>query len=388
MASNLDRARELLARKRDLAAPESDRLARLVAALEKGLDPRREAELARFLEGLDATTVFEVPASATRGTSDPRIPAFEDSDPGEDSGLCQACGGPVGPEGAAGHCAGCIAGGRGPFDERGDYVLVRRLGEGGMGEVHLALARATRRLVAFKVLREMPGGGDDELVVRFWREVEVLRQLDHPNIVRYLDSGDLGGRPFLVMEYVRGKTLARVLARKGRFGVRRAVEVAYQVAKALDHAFTKGVVHRDLKPDNVMIDAEARVRVLDLGLAKPIATSGASGITASGAVLGTLVYMAPEQLEDAKRADQRADVYSLGTILYEMVSGERAYSGEDRTKLFARKLRGEYRPLVHLAPDAPPALTAVVDRALARDPGARFRTPGEMRAALRALRSS
>ncbi|MBI4618127.1 MAG: serine/threonine protein kinase [Planctomycetes bacterium] len=398
MSSDLERALALLRdRPAWLAAPVERRLAQLVTTVENCARPESAGELAALLAELEAGAVLEARScdSPADRTSDPRIPRFEDSHDGEDDESirrteCAECGSEMAPEDSLDVnwkmvCVECIVTGAARVPVRGDYALLGRLGAGGMGEVYKAVERPTRRIVAFKVLKDFQTGHDAELAVRFGREIAILSRLDHPNIVRFLAGGEIDGHLYLVMEFVPGKTLRKVLAGRGRLDPVRTIQVGYQVAKALEHAFSHKIVHRDLKPENIMIDREGRVRVIDLGLAKPMISAGVSGITGPDACLGTIPYMAPEQVEDSRHVDQRADVYSLGTILYETASGQRAFTGQTRLALIDRIRTGSYVPLSEADPDVPAAIQAVIERAMARDPQDRFQTPGEMRAAIKAL---
>ena len=273
------------------------------------------------------------------------------------------------------------------FESIDDYAGVRRLGAGGMGEVYLVVRKATGELAALKALRRCDRSGA-ESIVRFCREARTGHLLDHPNVIRYLDTGYARGLHYLVLEYGGGRTVRDVLVHKGRLGVRLGIQVAYQVSKALEHALTHDVVHRDIKPENILIDRTKTVRLLDLGLAKSMSESGLSGVTRPGTVLGSLAYSAPEQLEDARRADHRSDIYSLGVVLYEMVSGRRPIAGHSPAEIVSAVMSGRYSSIRDVAPDAPEELERILARAMARRPEDRYPDPTEMGAALKALYAS
>ncbi len=285
------------------------------------------------------------------------------------------------------HCLACVAAGRGDFESIDDYAVVRLVASGGMGEVYLVVRKATGELAALKALRRCDRSGA-ESIVRFCREARTGHLLDHPNVIRYLDTGYARGLHYLVLEYGGGRTVRDVLVHKGRLGVRLGIQVAYQVSKALEHALTHDVVHRDIKPENILIDRTKTVRLLDLGLAKSMSESGLSGVTRPGTVLGSLAYSAPEQLEDARRADHRSDIYSLGVVLYEMVSGRRPIAGHSPAEIVSAVMSGRYSSIRDVAPDAPEELERILARAMARRPEDRYPDPTEMGAALKALYAS
>ncbi|MBI4612365.1 MAG: protein kinase [Planctomycetes bacterium] len=280
-------------------------------------------------------------------------------------------------------CLSCLAQGRGPFRTVDDYRLVKRLGQGGMGEVYLAVQNSLGRLVAVKVLREKTAE-DADAIVRFCREAKTGGMLQHPNIIGFIGTGRVEGVHYIVMEYARGKTV-RELLQKGRLKLIQAAKIAYQVTKALSHALAKDIVHRDIKPENILLDRMKTVRLLDFGMAKRMATAGSSGVTAAGTAMGTLYYMAPEQIEDACFADHRSDIYSLGVTLYEMATGVRPFTGRSESTIVAAILAGERAAAASIVPEAPASLDAIVARATALSPGSRYQTPDEMGADLKEL---
>ena len=244
-------------------------------------------------------------------------------------------------------------------DKLGPYEILAKLGEGGMGEVWKARDTRLNRPVAVKRLK-------GQFSARFEQEARAIAALNHPHICQIFDIGP----DYLVLEYIEGHPL------EGGGNVGDAVRLAMQIAEALDAAHRKGVVHRDLKPANIMVTSEGSVKLLDFGLAKQTAgaddTSTVEG-TAIGTVMGTAAYMAPEQAE-GKPLDVRSDIFSFGSVLYELLSGRRAFNGENAVSTMAAILRDEPAPL-----DASPTLQAIVKRCLAKPPGQRYQTVAELR---------
>jgi hypothetical protein len=261
----------------------------------------------------------------------------------------------------------------------GRYELADRLGGGGMADVFRAHDRTLDRDVAVKLMRPA-FATDPEFVERFHREAEALGVIDHPNIVRVLDYGAGADGPFIVMELVGGGTLWDIMRARGRVDQYVAAQIAAAIADGLEAAHVRGVLHRDLKPDNVLLDGEGRPKIADFGIAR---LAAATAITRTGELLGTPQYLAPEQMS-GDMVDERADVYALGVILYEMLTGARPTGGRTPSEIVARRLRVDPRPPSRLVPVAP-ALSALVMRALARDPGRRPRRAADLRAALLAI---
>jgi len=250
------------------------------------------------------------------------------------------------------------------------YEIVRMLGRGGMGVVYLAREVALERAVAIKVL--LPGmAADADSQERFRREARTAAKLTHPNIVPLHTSGVVEGMPYFVMGYVRGESLGERMRRQGRLPADDVRRILGGLADALDHAHRQGVIHRDIKPDNVLLDDESgRPMLTDFGLAKARA-SGAT-LTEAGTVVGTAHYMSPEQASGAGDLDGRSDLYSLGVMGYAMLSGQLPFEGTTFRDVIVQHITRVPPPLTDLAPDAPADLAEAVTRCLAKDPAGRW----------------
>jgi serine/threonine protein kinase/WD40 repeat protein len=261
------------------------------------------------------------------------------------------------------------------------YRILSKLGQGGMGTVYKAEQVPMTRTVAIKVMS--PDLVDDPAALgRFQAEVRAAAQLLHPNIVTAFDADQEGGLHFLVMEHVEGITLDRLVRQKGPLPVSQACHFTRQAALALQHAHEKGMIHRDVKPQNLMVTRAGQVKVLDFGLARLAGARGAAGATVTGAFLGTPGYVAPEQAKDARSADIRADLYSLGCTLYFLLAGHPPFQADTHLNLILAHFQDEVRPLTELRGDLPAGLWEVVERLLAKDPAGRFQTPQEAARAL------
>jgi len=278
-----------------------------------------------------------------------------------------------------------------PGAKLGPYEIAAPLGAGGMGEVHRARDTRLGREVAIKAL-PAAFAQDPERLARFEREARLLASLSHPNIAGIHGLEEAGGHRFLVLEYVEGETLAARLAR-GALAVDEAVEVCRQVAAAVEAAHESGVVHRDLKPGNVMLTPAGTVKVLDFGLARGGGAGGGTGATdlsasptmtyaatAAGVILGTAAYMSPEQAR-GRSVDRRTDIWSFGCVLYECLTGRRAFEGETVSDLIARILERE-PDLAALPAGVPPRVTELLQRCLVKDARSRLRDIGDARIAL------
>ena len=269
----------------------------------------------------------------------------------------------------------------------GPYEIRDQIGAGGMGEVYRATDTRLDRTVAIKVLPEHLAD-DPQRRERFEREARAVSSLNHPHICTLHDVGEQDGTHFLVMEYVEGETLQKRLE-KGRLPFDQALEFAIQIADALDKAHRKGVVHRDLKPGNIMV-TKAGVKLLDFGLAKLKGDAGPASafsqmptqdddkpLTAEGTILGTLQYMAPEQLE-GKEADARTDIFAFGAVVYEMVTGKRAFEGKSQASLIGAIMNSEPQSMAELQEMTPRALDHVVRKCLAKDADRRWQTAQDL----------
>ncbi|HEV3261717.1 MAG TPA: serine/threonine-protein kinase [Gemmataceae bacterium] len=256
------------------------------------------------------------------------------------------------------------------------------MGRGGMGVVYEARQTVMNRQVVIKVINKSLLD-NPEAVERFRREVQAAASLSHPNIVTAYDAEQAGDLHMLVMEFVPGQNLAEVLHKKGPLPVAHACHFVRQAALGLQHAFEQGMVHRDIKPQNLMLTPKGQVKVLDFGLAR-LRDAGprAGGLTQTGAFMGTPEYVSPEQATDARTADIRADLYSLGCTLYFLLTGRPPFTADTAVKLVLAHIEKEPTPLRELRPDVPEALSAVVGRLLAKDPGQRYQTPVELAQAL------
>jgi eukaryotic-like serine/threonine-protein kinase len=254
----------------------------------------------------------------------------------------------------------------------GHYRIERQLGEGGMARVYLAEDLKHKRSVAIKVLRS-----DLSAVMgseRFLREIEVVARLNHPNILGLHDSGEADGLLYFVMPFVEGKSLRARLEREGRLPLDEAVRITREVGDALQYAHEKGLVHRDIKPENILFQA-GHALVCDFGIAQATSQSR-DRLTRTGIAVGTFTYMSPEQLTDGGTVDQRTDVYALGCMLHEMLSGEAAFPAATPQMALVKKLSGTAPDLATLRSDVPRTVTAVLERALAVEPEDRYPTAG------------
>jgi serine/threonine protein kinase len=248
------------------------------------------------------------------------------------------------------------------------YELEELVGRGGMSSVYRAHDSLLERYVALKVLHEQYSK-DEDFVERFKREARSVAQLQHPNIVTVIDRGEQDGRQYIVFEYVEGENLKELVVRKGRLEVREALEIAIEVARALGFAHEHGLVHRDVKPQNVLLNGDGRAKVTDFGIARSLDVE--QGVTQTGTVLGTSNYIAPEQAS-GKHVDQHSDVYSLGVVLYEMLTGELPFPGESFVAVALKHVNEAPPSVVDVRGDIPPRVAEAVDRALEKEPKRRF----------------
>ena len=264
------------------------------------------------------------------------------------------------------------------------YEMQQRIGRGGMADVYLARDILLDRLVAIKVL--FPEyATDPAFVERFRREAQSAANLNHPNIVSVYDWGRSNNTYFMAMEYVPGRTLAEALHDVGQITAMKAAEVGIEVAAALSFAHRGNVVHRDIKPGNILIGSNGQLKVADFGIARALGSAADSNLTQVGAVMGTAAYLSPEQAQGGQ-PDPRSDLYSLGIVLYEMVGGRVPFSGDNPVSIAYKQVHEAPQPLNQLASDVPRAFEAIVARLLAKDPDLRYATAEAVRDDLRRFR--
>lgn len=278
------------------------------------------------------------------------------------------------------------------------YQILEKLGAGGMGDIYKAQDTRLNRFVAIKVL-STASSGEPERRRRFVQEAQAASALNHPNIITIHDILSEGGLEFMVMEFVAGKTLSDMIP-KGGLRFPQALKLAVQMTDALNVAHSAGIVHRDLKPANVMVTESGLVKILDFGLAKltdhgPMSSTSMgtdetqtiadAPLTVEGSIIGTVSYMSPEQAQ-GKKVDTRSDIFSFGVVLYEMVTGARAFPGDNALSTLSAILRDEARPMAEVAPDVPPQIEQVVKRCLRKSPDDRWQSMQLVNAALNALK--
>lgn len=264
----------------------------------------------------------------------------------------------------------------------GRYRVEARIGSGGMGEVYRGVDTVLDRTVAIKILLAQ-FARDVSFVERFRREAQAAARLNHPNIVGIYDSGADGETQFIVMEFIEGRTLADFMSAGGRFTPTHAVEVAEKICDALAYAHVAGVIHRDIKPANVMVTRKGEVKVMDFGIARIVA--GPQTAPQTSAVLGTAAYISPEQAQGLG-VDGRSDIYSLGAVLYEMLTGRPPFTGESPVAVAYKHVNESPMPPSLANPEVSPRLDAVLMRALAKNPANRYQTAEEFRADLERAR--
>ncbi|MFW6135371.1 MAG: Stk1 family PASTA domain-containing Ser/Thr kinase [Chloroflexota bacterium] len=253
------------------------------------------------------------------------------------------------------------------------YRLRRCIGSGGMAVVYEGVDMLLERRVAVKVLRQQ-FASDPEFLERFKREARAAANLDHPNIVTVFDVGQDGGRHYIVMEYVDGHDLKTIIRQKGRLSVAQALDIATQVSAGVGHAHKAGVIHRDIKPQNVLLTHSGRAKVVDFGIARALSESG---LTDSDTVWGSPIYFAPEQAA-GDPLTPASDVYSIGVMMYEMLAGSPPFQAENPTALAMKHLREEPPPLTARNSQVPPRLEWIVRKVLSKEPSARYRTADQL----------
>ena len=257
------------------------------------------------------------------------------------------------------------------------FRIEKKLGQGAFGSVFKAVELSSNRIVALKTIRPQLVSSEKD-VQRFMREAETGQKLVHTNITQIFSAGECRGNYFIAMEYVEGREVSHLIKEYGRLDVGYSMRVIIQIANALQHAFQRKIVHRDIKPDNIMVSHQGVAKLVDFGLAKTFTEAGQSGLTAPGEGMGTLAYMPPEQLDNALNADQRSDIYSLGATLYHMLSGQRPFE-EKTTRSFIKKILNHMPESIRrLNPAVPPELEDILNRALSKKPEDRYQQPAEM----------
>ena len=264
-------------------------------------------------------------------------------------------------------------------DTVGDYEIISLLGRGGMGRVFKVRNLISDRVEAMKSLLSY-ADADPERAERFLREIKVLAKLEHPNIISFRTAFRVHNELLMVMEFIDGSSLDRKLGRQ-RIELWRAVHYTCQVLDALSHAHESGVLHRDVKPSNILIAANDHVKLSDFGIAS---LTGDPGLTMTGRALGTLFYMSPEQMK-SEPLDESSDIYSVGVLLYEMVTGRVPFKGDSYYAILKAHMESKPVPPIELVPESPLELSRIVDQALEKKPAARFRKAEEFRAALQGL---
>ncbi|MFO0758237.1 MAG: serine/threonine-protein kinase [Byssovorax sp.] len=270
----------------------------------------------------------------------------------------------------------------------GRFTIVRLIARGGMGAVYRAVQPGEPRKVAIKVLHPETSG-DATMLARFEREADAMMRLSHPNAVKVIERGTDGPTSYLVMELVEGQSLKERLAARGKLSPSEAVDLITPVCEALAATHEAGLIHRDLKPENIMITDDPRSpgnevpKILDFGLAKPLDDQPGQQLTALGSVVGTPAYMAPEQVS-ARPVTIATDIYALGVLLYELVTGRLPFDSEDPLRIVWLHLHGEIDPPSKLVPDLPPALERAILKALSRQPEGRHQSALDLRDDLRA----
>src|SRR5215831_3934269 len=270
----------------------------------------------------------------------------------------------------------------------GRYEVLNELGKGAMGIVYLAKDPVIGRMVAIKTIRTSSFGEDDsesrEFRERFIREAQTAGILSHPNIVTIHDIGEdpETQTSFIAMEYIEGRNLKSLLAEKTKFSYEQIADIIAQVAEAIDYAHRKGIIHRDIKPANIIITTDEKVKITDFGIAKV----ASSNLTTTGQFLGTPNYMSPEQVSGAP-VDGRSDIFSLGVVLYELLTKRKPFQGENLTAISYKIVHEDFTPPAELSREVPPEFNPIVARAMAKDPWNRYQRGKDLALALYQLRA-
>src|SRR5262245_40408067 len=267
------------------------------------------------------------------------------------------------------------------------YEIKSRIGRGGMGDLYLASDPNIGRLVALKLLNATLDSA--ELRERFAREARALAALNHPNIVNIYDTGEFDDSPFIVMEYIRGETLAEMIKRRAPLSVSQKLKLMEDLCAGLAQAHEAGIIHRDIKPANLMVDQQGRLKILDFGIARVVESSKTRvgmPLTQVNVMIGTPGYMSPEQIEGGE-IDHRSDIFAVGAVCYELLSYDEAFAGGNTRQIEASVLRGQTRPLSSLVPGLDPEIDDIVLRALKTDPNKRYQDAATFERALARVRA-
>ena len=268
----------------------------------------------------------------------------------------------------------------------GRYEIKSLIGRGGMGDLYLAHDPNTNRFVAIKLLNATLDSSD--LRERFAREARALAALNHPNIVNIYDTGEFDGSPFIVMEYVRGETLAEMIKRRAVLSVSEKLELMSELCAGLAQAHEADIIHRDIKPANLMVDAQGRLKILDFGIARVAEdnrTRVGLPLTQVNMMIGTPGYMSPEQIEGGE-VDHRSDIFAVGAVCYELFSYSEAFAGGNTVQIEQQVLRGKPAPLTSVVPGLDPEIDEIIQRALKRDPNKRYQDAATFEKALDRIR--
>ncbi len=263
----------------------------------------------------------------------------------------------------------------------GPYQVLAPIGKGGMGTVYLARDSKTKRLLAIKILSPKRAKQEERTLVRFQREMEISKRLNHPHIALTFDSGESKGVYFIAMEYIPGKTLSKNIIEKGPLKVQRAARLFLEVVSGLDHAHTQGVIHRDLKPSNIMITPNGHAKILDLGFAlmEGEVSVAREIIGGQGIVVGSMDWIAPEQVKDAVGVDARADIYALGCTMYFAMTGKLPFPGGTPKEKMIRHQTEQPPPITKLNPSLPEGFAAIIQKMMAKKPADRYANAKEIR---------
>ena len=260
-------------------------------------------------------------------------------------------------------------------EKLGDFTILRKLGEGGMGSVWLASGLDKQR-VAVKVLPARLAK-QRQFLTRFFREAQSSIKLQHKNIIKGVAVGEQEGRYFFAMEFVPGMSVRQMIEKSGALSVEQATDIILQAAEGVAYAHQNGIIHRDIKPDNIMVTQEGVAKLADLGLARQT-DADVTALTRTGTSMGTPYYMAPEQTTDAKRADARSDIYALGASWYHMVTGQLPFIGESALEIFQKHLKEPVKSPASVRPGLPRSVSITIERMMAKDPENRIQTAEEL----------